>query len=88
MLDSLDVSFDLLSFRKHSDIDIVCVKDKHPPFSTPTYDYAVFVYDEAVVVSEPDLHGLVDNLSNRHQVLSDCRHLQDIPYVTSLSDVA
>ena len=60
------IRFDLLSFHKHGGTNIVRVEDEHPPFSTSSRDYTVFVLNEATVVSESNLHALIDNLSHRH----------------------
>ena len=77
MVDSLmpevDVRFDLLSFSKQCGADVICIEDEHPPFLVPLRDDLAFFFDEAPEVGEPDLYPLIDDLSDRHQVLRDRR---------------
>ena len=39
-----------------------------------------FLFNVAPVMSEPDLHALIDNFSNQYQVLGDCQHMKDVPH--------
>ena len=62
----VDVRFDLLSFIKHSVADVIRLEDKHPPFSAPLHNDFAFFFYEAAVVSEPNLHALIDDLFDRY----------------------
>ena len=85
LVPQVDIRFDFLSFRKHSGSHIVRFEDEHPQFSTPLRDYlAFFFFDEAPEMSKSNLHALVDNFSDRHQVLGDCQYMQDISHYSFL----
>ena len=61
----VDVQFDLLTLGKHRCANAIHLADEHPPFQAPLYDdVAFFFFDKAPEMSEPDLHSLVDDLSN------------------------
>mgnify|MGYP006889380166 CR=1 FL=1 len=60
----------------------------NPPFMAPLRNDFSFFLNEASEVSKPNLHALVDNLTNRHQVLGDFWHMQDISHHPFLADVA
>ena len=62
-----------MSFCEQCGADVICVEDEHPPLSTPLCNDLAFFLDEAPKVGEPDLHSLVDDLTNRHQVFRYCR---------------
>ena len=66
---------DLLSFDKKIGADVVGAEDEHPPIPAPLHNDPAFFLDEAPEVCKPHLHPLVDDLSNRHQVLCDCRNV-------------
>ena len=60
----VNIRFDFLSIGKHCGADVICVEDEHPPFSLPLRDDLPFFFDEAPEMGEPDLHSLIDYLSN------------------------
>ena len=78
LMPQVDIRFNFLSFGKHCGVNIVCVKDEHPPFSSPLHDDFPFFLDEATKVGEPDLHPLVDALFGRNQILGDCWDVQGV----------
>ena len=47
------------------------VEDKYPPVSVPLRNNMALFLDEAPKMREPDLHPLVDDLSDRHHILRD-----------------
>ena len=53
----------------------------------PLRDDQTFLLDEASVVSELDLHSLIHDLVDWHQILGD-RYMQDVPHDSSLADMA
>ena len=75
LVPQVDVRLGFLSFREHCGATVSGVEDEHPPVSTPLRNDLAFFLDEAPKMSEPNLHPLVDDLSNRHQILRDCRNL-------------
>ena len=65
------------------------VEDKHPPVSTPLRNNSAFFLDEAPEVCKIDLHPLVDDLSDRYQVLRDCRsvlHVHEFPFLPDMTE--
>ena len=72
---SVNVRLDSLSFGEQCSACAIWVEDEHPPFPAPLRDDLAFLFDEAPEMGEPDLHPLVDDLSDRHQVLRDCRNV-------------
>ena len=57
----VDVRFDLLSFGEHSSTNVVCFKDEHPPILC---NELAFILDEVPMMSESDLHSLINDLSD------------------------
>ena len=51
------------------------IEDEHPLVSAPLRNHTTFFLNEALDVCKPDLDPLVDDLSDRHQVLRDCRNV-------------
>ena len=60
----VNVQLDLLPFREHSGADIIRFEDKHSPVVVPLRDDFALLFDETPEVCEPNLHPLVDNLSD------------------------
>ena len=60
----VDVGFDLFSLGKHRGAHVIHLEDEHPPFLVPIRDDLAFFFDEASEMSEPDLHSLVDDLTD------------------------
>ena len=69
----VDIRLDFLSFREHGGAYIIGVKDKHPPISVPLHNKLALFLNEAPEMRESDLHPLVDDLSDRHQILRYCQ---------------
>ena len=63
------------SFGKQGCADVIGVEDEYPPISAPLRDNLALLLDEAPEVRKPHLHSLVDDLSDRHQVLRDSRNV-------------
>ena len=55
-----------LSYGVHNSAYVSRFEDKYPPFSVPWRDDFAFLFNEELVMSEPNLHSLVDDLSKRH----------------------
>jgi hypothetical protein len=75
LVPQVDVRLDLLSFREQSGAKVIGVEDKHPPVSAPLRNDFALILNEAPEVRKPHLHPLVDNLTDGHQVLRDCRNV-------------
>ena len=76
-----------MSFGEQSGADVICIEDEHPPFSASLHDDLAFFFDEAPEVVEPDLHPLIDDLADRHQVFCDHRDVQHVHKPPLLSDM-
>ena len=81
LMPQVDVRIELFPFWKHSSADVIHLEDKHRPIFVPSGNDSAFVLNEAVMVIKSDLHALVNYLSNRHQILGDHWHIQDIPHL-------
>ena len=64
LMPQVDIRLNYLSFRKHCGTTVTGVEDKHSPVSTPLRNDFAFFLDEAPEMREPDLHPLVDDLSD------------------------
>ena len=73
LMPQVDIRLDFLSFREHCGAHVIGVEDKHPPVSMAFRNNLAFFLHEALEMCEPDLHSLVDDLSDRHQILRDSR---------------
>ena len=71
----VNIRLDFLSFREHCGANVIADDDEHPPIFAPLRNNLAFFLDEAPEMREPDLHPLVDDLSDRHQVHRDCRNM-------------
>ena len=60
----VDIRLDFLSFREHGGAYVIGVEDEHPPISVPWRNNLAFFLDEAPEMREPNLHPLVDDLSD------------------------
>ena len=69
-----------LPFGEHSCVDVIGLEDKHPPFSMPLCDDLAFLFDEALMISEANLHSMIDDMSDRHMFLGDRLDVQDVPH--------
>ena len=73
LVPKVDIRLDLLPFHKHCCSDFISVEDERPPFSAPLRkDFALF-FDVATEMRESNLHPLVNDLSNLHQILRNFR---------------
>ena len=54
----------------------------------PLYDDLTFLLDEASMVSKLNLHSLIHDLDDQHQVLRYRRYMQDIAHDFLLVDMA
>ena len=77
-----------LSFREHCGATLSGVEDEHPPVSAPLRNYTAFFLNEAPEVCKLDLYPLIDDLSDRDQVLHDCRNVQHVHEFPFLPDMA
>ena len=66
LMPQVDIRLDFLSFREHGGAYVIGVKDEHPPISAPLRNNLAFFLDKAPEMREPDLHPLVDDLSDRN----------------------
>ena len=71
----VNVRFDFFSFGELRSTYVICFENKHPPFSAPLR------INEAPVMREPNLHSLVDDLTDRHQVLGDRWDVPHYPFL-------
>ena len=72
LVPQVDIRLDLLSFGEQRGADIIGVEDEHPPVSAPLRNDLTLFLNEAPEVHKSHLHPLVDDLTDRHQVLRDC----------------
>jgi hypothetical protein len=72
-----DIRLGFLSIREQSGVGAIVgmVEDEHPPVSTSSRNNPAFLPNEGSEVRKPDLHSLVDDLSDRDQVLSNRRNV-------------
>ena len=75
LVPQVDIRLGFLSPYEHCGATVSRVEDEHPPISAPLRNNTTFFLNEAPEVCKPDLHPLVDDLSDRHQVLRDCRNV-------------
>ena len=73
LVPQVDVRLGFLSLCECCGAALSGVEDEHPPISAPLRKNLAFFLDEAPEMRKPDLHPLVDNLSDRHKVLCNCR---------------
>jgi hypothetical protein len=71
LVPQVDIQLGFLSLREQSGVGSIVstVEDKHPPVSASSRNNPAFLLDEGSEVRKPDLHPLVNDLSNRDQVL-------------------
>ena len=77
LVPQVDIRLGFLSFREQSGVGAIigAVEDKHPPVSAPSRNNPAFFLDEGSEVHEPNLHPLVQDLSDRDQVLRNRRNV-------------
>ena len=88
LVPQVNIRLDLFPFAKHSYANVIGLDDEHSPFMAPLCNDFAFLLDVALVMSELDLHALVEKLSDKYQVLGDCRHMEDVPHYPFLTDMA
>jgi hypothetical protein len=66
LVPQVDIRLGFLSLREQSGVGAIVstVEDKHPPISTPSRNNPAFIFNEGPEVRKPNLHPLVDDLSN------------------------
>ena len=62
--------------------------DIRPHLTAPLHNNTTFFLNEAPEVCKPDLHPLVDDLSDLDQVLRNCRNVQHVHDLPFLPDMA
>ena len=67
---------------------IIGFKDEHSSIPVPFCNDSTFVLDEASMMSEPNLHTLIYDLTDRHQVLDHCWYMQNVPHDSLLANMA
>jgi hypothetical protein len=77
LVPQVDIRLGLLSLCEQSTIGAIVrsVEDEHPPFSAPSRNNPAFLLYEGSEVRKPNLHALVYDLSDRDQVLHNCRNV-------------
>jgi hypothetical protein len=66
LVPQVDIRLGFLSLREQSGVGAIvgAVEDEHPPFSASSRNYPAFLLDESSKVRKPNLHSLVDDLSD------------------------
>jgi hypothetical protein len=66
LMAQVDIRLGFLSLREQSGVGAIAgtVEDKHPPVSTPSRNNPSFILNKGSEVYKPNLHPLVDDLSN------------------------
>ena len=67
------IRLDFFSFREHGGAYVIGVEDEHPPIFAPLRNNLALFLDKAFEMRELDLHPLVYDLSDGHQILGNCR---------------
>jgi hypothetical protein len=77
LVPQVDIQLGFLTLRKQSGVGSIVstVEDKHPSVSASSRNNPAFLLDESSKVRKPDLHPLVDNLSDRDEVLRNRRNV-------------
>jgi hypothetical protein len=90
LVPQVDIRLGFLSLREQSGVGAIvgAVEDEHPPVSAPLRNNPAFFFDEGSKVRKPNLHPLVDDLSDRDQVLRNRRNVQHIHEFPFLPDTA
>jgi hypothetical protein len=67
LVPQVDIRLGFLSFREQSGVGAIVntVEDEHLPISAPSRKNPAFLFDEGSGVRKPNLHPLVDDLSDR-----------------------
>jgi hypothetical protein len=66
LVPQVDIRLYFLSLREQGGVGSIVstVEDKHPPVSASSRNNPAFLLDESSKVRKPDLHSLVDDLSD------------------------
>ena len=75
LMPQVDIQRDFLSFCEQRGTYVIGLEDEHPPIPSPFRNNLALFLDEAPEMRESNLHPLVDDLSDRHQILCDCRDM-------------
>jgi hypothetical protein len=90
LVPQVDIRLGFLSHREQSGVGAIvgAVEDEHPPVSASSRDNPAFFFDEGSEVRKPNLHPLVDDFSDRDQVLRNRRnmqHVHEFPFLPNLA---
>jgi hypothetical protein len=90
LVPQVDIRLGFLSLREQGGVGSIVstVEDKHPPVFASSRNNPAFLLDEGSEVCKSDLHSLVDDLSDRDQVLRNRRNVQHVHKFPFLSDAA
>jgi hypothetical protein len=71
LVPQVDIRIGFLTLCEQSGVGAIVstVEDEHPPFFASSRNNPAFLLDEGSEVRKPNLHPLVDHLSDRDQVL-------------------
>jgi hypothetical protein len=73
----VDIRLGFLSLHEQSGVGAIVgtVEDKHPPVSASSRNDPAFLHDKGSEVHKPNLYALVDDRSDRDQVLRNRRNV-------------
>ena len=77
----LNIRLSLESRCIHCCVHLSRIKNKHATFSSCMSDELALILDEKTILVESYLHSLLDNFTNRYQILCDFRDMQYILHV-------
>ena len=83
LVPQVDIRFDFLSFTEHCGANVIGVEDEHPPFSVSLCNNLAFFLFEAPEMREPDLHPLVEDLSDSSRffvIVRTCNTFMTFPF--------
>ena len=72
LMPQVDIRLNFLSFREHGGAYIIGVEDENPPISASLHNNLALFLDEAPEMRKSNLHHLVNDLSDQHQILRNC----------------
>ena len=73
LMPQVNIRLKFLSFREQGGASVIGVEDEHPPIYAPLRNILALFVDEVPEIRESNLHPLVDDLSDRHQILRYCQ---------------
>ena len=75
LMPQVDIQLDFWSFREQGGANVIGVEDEHPPVFTPLRNNLALFLNEAPKVRESHLPSLIDDLSDRHQIVCYCQDM-------------